>query len=161
MFTCSTRHLFLYPVHADVQRCKQRITFTVVSLDVLAKLWSSFSQIKQLECHCILPPQEVQCVHMYSLAWDALYSLLYQSLCCIAGNACGELNFAVCCFGGNSQTLYIHPLYVLARISIVFSKPLTLNPQTSCGFHCKSQNKITASISGYTAFDSVLIMDVI
>ena len=34
----------------------------------------------------------------------------------IAGNVCEELNFAVCGFGGNLQTL--HPLNVLARVSI-------------------------------------------
>ena len=27
---------------------------------------------KHFECYDIHPPQEVQCVHMYSVAWDAL-----------------------------------------------------------------------------------------
>ena len=41
-------------------------------MDVLAKLLSSFSEVKELKCQSIYPPQEVQCVHMYSVAWDAL-----------------------------------------------------------------------------------------
>ena len=57
---------------ADAQGSVQRVNLANVSVDVLPKLWSWFSQVKQLECHDIHPPQEVQCVHMYSVAWDAL-----------------------------------------------------------------------------------------
>ena len=32
-----------------------------------------------LECPCIHPPQEVQCVHMYSVAWDVLVNNLRRS----------------------------------------------------------------------------------
>ena len=40
-------------------------------MDVLPRLFLWFSQVKHFECD-IHPPQEVQCVHMYSVAWDAL-----------------------------------------------------------------------------------------
>ena len=53
----------LYPVPADAQGSVQHVTLGNVLVDVLPKLWSWFSQVKQLECHCIHPPQEVQCVH--------------------------------------------------------------------------------------------------
>ena len=54
----------LYPVPADAQGSVQHVTLNGVPVDVLPKLWSWFSQVKQLECHRICPPQEVQCVHM-------------------------------------------------------------------------------------------------
>ena len=41
-------------------------------MDVLAKVLSYFSEVKELKCPSIHPPQEVQCVHMYSVAWNAL-----------------------------------------------------------------------------------------
>ena len=72
VFTCSTLHLFPYPVPADAQGSVQRVTLSGVPVNVLPKLLSWFSQVKQLACHDIHPPQEVQCVHMYSVAWDAL-----------------------------------------------------------------------------------------
>ena len=58
-----------YPVPADAQRSVQHVTLNCVTLekvpvDVLPKLWSWFSHVKQLECHDIRPPQEVLCVHM-------------------------------------------------------------------------------------------------
>ena len=53
----------LYPVPADAQRSVQHVTLENVPVNVLPKLWSRFSQVKQLECHNIHPPQEVQCVH--------------------------------------------------------------------------------------------------
>ena len=62
----------LYPVPADAQGSVQHVTLKCVPVDVLAKLLSWFSQVKQLECDCIQLPQEVQCVYMYSVAWDAL-----------------------------------------------------------------------------------------
>ena len=46
----------------------------------------------------------------------------------VIGNVYGEFNFAVCCFGGNSQRL--HLLKVLAHISINDCVQ-TINPQTS------------------------------
>ena len=64
--------LSLYPVPADAQGSVQHVTLRWVPVDVLGKLLSWFSQVKQLECECIEPPQEVQCVHMYSVARDAL-----------------------------------------------------------------------------------------
>ena len=54
----------LYPVPADAQGSVQHVTLNGVPVNVLPKLWSWFSQVKQLECHRICPPQEVQCVHM-------------------------------------------------------------------------------------------------
>ena len=41
-------------------------------MDVLPRLFLWFSQVKHFDCRHIPPPQEVQCVHMYSVAWDAL-----------------------------------------------------------------------------------------
>ena len=57
---------------AGDQGSVQHLTLRDVPVDVLAKLLSSFSEVKELECPSICPPQEVQCVHMYSVAWDAL-----------------------------------------------------------------------------------------
>ena len=57
----------LYPVPADAQGSVQHVTLERVPVDVLAKLLSWFSQVKQLECVITQPPQEVQCVHMYSV----------------------------------------------------------------------------------------------
>ena len=54
----------LYPVPADAQGSVQHVTLWNVPVNMLPKLWSWFSQVKQLECHDIHPPQEVQCVHM-------------------------------------------------------------------------------------------------
>ena len=63
----------LYPVPADAQGSVQHVTLKSVPVDVLAKLLSWFNQVKQLKCEYIYPPQEVQCVHMYSVARDALF----------------------------------------------------------------------------------------
>ena len=72
MFTCSTLLLFPYPVPADIHGSVQHVTLWNVPVDVLSRLFVWFSQVKHLECHDIFPPQEVQCVHVYSVAWDAL-----------------------------------------------------------------------------------------
>ena len=72
MFACSTLLLFPYPVPADIHGSVQHVTLRNVPVDVLPRLLLWFSQVKQLECHDIEPPQEVQCVHMYSVAWDVL-----------------------------------------------------------------------------------------
>ena len=72
MFTCSTLLLFPYPVPADIHRSVQHVTLHNVPVDVLPRLFLWFSQVKHFECHDISPPQEVQCVHTYSVAWDVL-----------------------------------------------------------------------------------------
>ena len=72
MFTCSTLLLFPYPVPADIHGSVQHVTLHYVPVDVLSRLFLWFSQTKHFECHDIYPPQEVQCVHMYSVAWDVL-----------------------------------------------------------------------------------------
>ena len=72
MFTCSTLLLFPYPVPADIHRSVQHVTLGHVPVNVLPRLFLWFSQVKQFECRHIHPPQEVQCVHMYSVAWDVL-----------------------------------------------------------------------------------------
>ena len=72
MFTCSTLLLFSYPVPADIHGSVQHVTLDCLPVDVLSRLFLWFSQAKHLACHGIHPPQEVQCVHMYSVAWDAL-----------------------------------------------------------------------------------------
>ena len=63
---------FPYPVPAGDQGSVQHLTLRHVPVDVFINLLSLFSEVKELECHFIYPPQEVQCVHMYSVAWDAL-----------------------------------------------------------------------------------------
>ena len=72
VFTCSTLHLFLYPVPAGGQGSVQHLTLTGVPVDMLANMFTLFSTVKEVECDDIRPPQEVQCVHMYSVDWDAL-----------------------------------------------------------------------------------------
>ena len=72
MFACSTLLLFPYPVPAGIHRSIQHVTLKLVPVDVLLRLFMLFSQVKHLECCYIYPPQEVQCVHMYSVAWDVL-----------------------------------------------------------------------------------------
>ena len=57
---------------AGDQRSVQYLTLWHVPMDVLTKLLSSFSVVKELKCQSIDSPQEVQCVHMYSVAGDAL-----------------------------------------------------------------------------------------
>ena len=64
---------------AGGQGSVQHLTLWGVPVDVLANMFTWFSAVKELKCHSIFPPQEVQCVHMYSVDWDAL-SLLYISL---------------------------------------------------------------------------------
>ena len=57
---------------ADIHGSVQHVTLGNVPVDVLPRLFLWFSQIKHLECRYIQPPQEVQRVHMYSVAWDVL-----------------------------------------------------------------------------------------
>ena len=75
MFTCSTLLLFPYTVPADRHGSVQHVTLECVPVDALPRLFVLFSQVKHFECHYICPPQEVQCVHIYSVAWDVLDSL--------------------------------------------------------------------------------------
>ena len=72
VFTCLSLHLFSYLVPAGDQRSVEHLTLWSVPLDVFINLLSYFSEVKELKCYSIHPPQEVQCVHMYSVAWDAL-----------------------------------------------------------------------------------------
>ena len=57
---------------AGDQGSVQHLTLRGVPVDVFANLLSLCSEVKELKCPSICPPQEVQCVHMYSVAWDAL-----------------------------------------------------------------------------------------
>ena len=57
---------------ADSHGSVQHVTLRGVPVDVLPRLLSWFSQVKHLECRDISSPREVQCVHMCSVAWDAL-----------------------------------------------------------------------------------------
>ena len=70
MFACSTLLLFPYPVPADIHASVQHVTLMGVPLDALPSLFLWFRQAKHFVCHSILLPQEVQCVHMYSVVWD-------------------------------------------------------------------------------------------
>ena len=72
MFTCSTLLLFPYPVPADIHGSVQHVTLWRVPVDVLPRLFLWFSQAKHFKCRRIQPPQEVQCVHIYSVACDVL-----------------------------------------------------------------------------------------
>ena len=68
----------LYPVPADAQGSVQHVTLKMVPVDVLAKLLSWFSQVKQLECDeihlTIQPPQEVQCgLRCTGLVYQSLF----------------------------------------------------------------------------------------
>ena len=60
--TCSDLLFLLYPVPADAQGSVQHVTLWNVAMDMLPKLWSWFSQVKQLECCEICPPQKVYSV---------------------------------------------------------------------------------------------------
>ena len=68
VFTCSTLLLYPYPVPADIHGSVQHVTLYNVPVDVLPRFFLWFSQVTHFECHGIHPPQEVQCVHMYSVA---------------------------------------------------------------------------------------------
>ena len=72
LYTCSTLLLFPYPVPADIHGSVQHFTLKWVPVDVLPRLFMWFSQVKHFECRHIHSPQEVQCVHMYSVAWEVL-----------------------------------------------------------------------------------------
>ena len=80
VFTCLSLHLFSYLVPAGDQGGVQHLTLRHVPVNVLINLLSYFSEVKELKCDFIYPPQEVQCVHMYSVAWDALVFCIHQSL---------------------------------------------------------------------------------
>ena len=60
VFTCSTLHMFLYPVPAGDQGSLQHLTLWSVPVDVLANMFTWLSTVKELECHYIHSPQEVQ-----------------------------------------------------------------------------------------------------
>ena len=72
MFTCSTLLLFRYPVPTNIHGSVQHVTLWHVPVEVLPWLFFWFNQAKHFECHYIHPPQEVQCVHMYSVACNVL-----------------------------------------------------------------------------------------
>ena len=57
---------------AGGQGSVQHLTLWGVPVDVLANMFTWFSAVKELKCDYIRPPQEVQCVHMYSVDCDAL-----------------------------------------------------------------------------------------
>ena len=58
---------------ADIHGSVQRVTLRYVPVDVLLRLFLWFNHVKHLQCHSIHPPlKKVQCVHMYSVAWDVL-----------------------------------------------------------------------------------------
>ena len=72
VFTCSTLHLFSYPVPAGDQGSVQHLTLRGIPVAVFIKLLSFCSEVKELKCQSIHPPQKVQCLLMYSVVWDAL-----------------------------------------------------------------------------------------
>ena len=75
VFTCLTLHLFPYPVPTGDQGSIQCLTLWHVPVDVLAKMFTLFSTVKELKCQRICPAQvcaRVQC----DLGCT---SLLYQS----------------------------------------------------------------------------------
>ena len=55
-------------VHSRTHGSVQYVILCHFSSNVLLRLFLWFSQIKHLECHYIRPPEEVQCVHTYSVA---------------------------------------------------------------------------------------------
>ena len=63
---------YLVSLIGFIHESVQHVTLVYAPVNVLPRLFLWFSQVKHLECHDIEPPQEVQCVHMYSVAWDAL-----------------------------------------------------------------------------------------
>ena len=67
---------------ADIHGSVQHVTLYNVPVDVLLRLFLWLSQAKHLECPNICSPQEVQCMHMYSVAWDVLDSLCIS---CVGG----------------------------------------------------------------------------
>ena len=79
VITCSTLYLFPYSVPASDQGSVQHLTLRGVPVDVFINLLSYFSEVKELKCHSIRPSQEVQCVHMFSVAWDVLVFCIHQS----------------------------------------------------------------------------------
>ena len=80
VFTCLSLHLFSYLVPAGDQGSVKHPTLWHVPVDVFISLLSLLSEVKELKCLSIHPPQEVQCVHMYSVTWDALFFCIHQSL---------------------------------------------------------------------------------
>ena len=67
-----TLHLFSYLVPAGAQGCIQHLTLGGAPVDVLANMFNLFNTVKKLKCGNIHPPQEVQCVHLYGVDWDAI-----------------------------------------------------------------------------------------
>ena len=93
MFTCSTLLLFPHPVPADIHGSVQHVTLWNVPVDVLPRLFLWFSQVKHFKCCDIHPPQEVQCVHMYSVACDV------QVIC--TNHYLTETGWELCMYGGS------------------------------------------------------------
>ena len=62
------------PVPASGQESIQDLTLVGVPVEMLADMLTWFSSVKELKCHriCSWPKHKVQCVHMYSVACDAL-----------------------------------------------------------------------------------------
>ena len=100
MFTCSTLLLFPYPVPAEIHRSVQHVTLERVPVDVLPRLFLWFSQVKHFECRRIHPPQEVECVHMYSVAWDVLVICTNHYLTETGWELCGRGRGCVGNWGG-------------------------------------------------------------
>ena len=130
MFTCSTLLLFPYPVPADIHGSVQHVTLRHVPVDVLPRLFLWFSQVKHFECHYIRPPQEVECVHMYSVACDVLVISTNHYLTETGwelwgrGRGCGELGGGG---GGGAEGSYIGLLWQGGTVG------------GSCGGGCSSQ----------------------
>ena len=93
MFTCSTLLLFPYPVPAYIHGSVQHVTLERVPVDVLPRLFSWFSQVRHFKCHGIRPPLKVQCVHMYSVAYDV------QVIC--TNPYLTETGLELCMYGGS------------------------------------------------------------
>ena len=161
MFTCSTLLLFPYPVPADIHGSVQHVTLGGVPVDVLPRLFLWFSQVKHFECHYIRPPQEVQCVHMYSVAWDVLvictnhyltetgWELWGRGKGCVGnwggswGELCGKAVAGGELWGGCSSQ----------ALSVPFHAPPKRYSVCTCTV-CLGRSLLYQSL-----FDSVLIMD--
>ena len=79
----------------DIHGSVQHVTLRHVPVDVLPRLFLWFSQVKHFECYDICLPQEVQCVHMYSVAWDALVICTNHYLTAGGGRGSGCVEEAV------------------------------------------------------------------
>ena len=92
--------------------------------------------------------------------WTDIYISIYSNVLVvlgeemgyrIAGNLCGEFNFADCGFFDISQTF--HPQHFYLEVIVHDNNWVTANIKSAkCLFCCKSQYIITAKISGYTVY---------